>query len=155
MFKKLAFACYFFAFSAHAATISLNDGSQIIGDIQGLAKGIYTINTSNLGTLQVPQEKIITINYNENKANTANIDSKKAENAIGAIQQKINNNPQLLNGVKALQQDGDVQAILGDKHLLESVKSGDIGALITDPKIQNLMNNPKVKALGEQLQQLK
>lgn len=155
MLKLLTFACCLLSSVAHAALISLEDGSQISGEISRLNNGVYTVNTPNLGTLQIPQAKITHIQYNNSQAQPNPDISNKVESTIGNIQQQINDNPALLNDVNALKQEGDVQAVLNDEQLIDSVKNGDINALLTDPKIHNLINNPKIKAISEQLQQIK
>ena len=153
MLKKIAYYCGCFVFSAslQAATLSLSDGSTITGEIDGLNEGVYTINSPTLGLLKIPQASITNIQYGE--VTTQNNESNAT--AIGEIQNQINNTPSLLEEVQSLKQESDIQAVLNDDKLLDAVKSGDFGALLSDPKIQNMMNNVKVQAISEQLQKLK
>jgi hypothetical protein len=59
-------------------------------------------------------------------------------------------NPESREQVMSLQDDPLVRSILSDPATMRAVQSGDLGALMADPKIQALSDNPTVRGLVEQ-----
>jgi Domain of unknown function (DUF4124) len=55
--------------------------------------------------------------------------------------------------IAALQNDPDMQAILGDPSVARAIQTGDIGALVSNPDFQKLLNNPRVREIENRMQQ--
>ena len=55
-----------------------------------------------------------------------------------------------MSKILSLQDDPLVQSILSDDRLMQSIHSGNLGALMNDPKIRALMSHPTVQDLGGQ-----
>jgi hypothetical protein len=72
------------------------------------------------------------------------------DNAVSAMQGALLSDPTSREQVLSLQDDADVQAILKDPATMRAINAGDLGALMSDPKVQVLLNNPKVRGLVEQ-----
>lgn len=70
--------------------------------------------------------------------------------SLGDLQQALTQNPEAMGKVLSLQNDPLVQDILGDASLMQAIHSGNLGALLNDPKIRALMNHPTVQDLGGQ-----
>ena len=54
---------------------------------------------------------------------------------------------QLLNNILSLQNDPDVQEILNDPAIVRAVNSGNIDALISNPKFMQQLVNPKIQSI--------
>jgi hypothetical protein len=70
--------------------------------------------------------------------------------AASDLQQALSQNPAAMGKVLSLQNDPLVQDILGDASLMQAIHSGNLGALLNDPKIRALMSHPTVRDLGSQ-----
>jgi len=55
--------------------------------------------------------------------------------------------------IAALQNDPDMQAILGDPSVVRAIQAGDIGALTNNPNFLKLLNNPRVREIENRMQQ--
>ena|ERR1700674_661115 len=67
------------------------------------------------------------------------------------LQDKILNDQGIMAMVKLLQDDPDIQALLGDPKVQEAVQAGDIGALLQNPRFIRILNNPRVKEIEKRL----
>ena len=70
--------------------------------------------------------------------------------SAGDLQQAFSQDPAVMNKILSLQDDPLVQDILQDERLMQAIHSGNLGALMNDPKIRALMNHPTVRNLGGQ-----
>jgi hypothetical protein len=55
--------------------------------------------------------------------------------------------------IAALQNDPDMQALLGDPVIIHAIQAGDIGTLINNPDFLKLLNNPRVREIENRIQQ--
>jgi hypothetical protein len=55
--------------------------------------------------------------------------------------------------IATLQNDPDMQAILGDPSVARAIQTGDIGALVSNPDFQKLLNNPQIREIENRMQQ--
>lgn len=69
---------------------------------------------------------------------------------VETMQGNLLADPDSLERVMSLQDDAQIQAILNDPATMRAVQSGDLGALMANPKIQALGRNPTVRGLVEQ-----
>jgi|SRR5581483_11357823 len=70
--------------------------------------------------------------------------------SAGDLQQAFSQDPTAMNKILSLQDDPLVQDILRDEQLMQAIHSGNLGALMNDPKIRALMSNPTVRDLSSQ-----
>jgi hypothetical protein len=73
-----------------------------------------------------------------------------ANNAISNMQNALMADPASRDQVLSLGDDAQVQAILNDPATMRAVQSGDLNALMNDPKLKALLQNPTVRALVQQ-----
>jgi hypothetical protein len=73
-----------------------------------------------------------------------------ASDASTPMQGALLADPASREQVMSLQDDPLVQSILNDPATMRAVQSGDLGALMANPKIQALSQNPTVRSLVEQ-----
>jgi hypothetical protein len=139
---------------ATARDIELNDGSHVVGEIVAVEQGTYTVKTERLGTIQLKDADIVAIRAPgaaplKSKL-PADVSPKFAE-GMAMIQQKILGNPELLQSVKALAGDPEIQSLLKDPDLMKSILGGNPEGLQNNPKIQKLIANPYVQSIARQL----
>ena len=70
---------------------------------------------------------------------------------VRGIQRELLANPETANEILEMQDDPDVQAVLGDPATMRAVQSGDLDALLADPKIRALMSDPRVREMSRGL----
>jgi len=121
----------------------LQDGTVVHGTLDSFVDGIYTINSSTLGTLRIEATKVKSIRSETIPA--SNPDAQQA------LQNKILGDAAVMDLVKSLQQDPDFQAILSDKETLRAINAGDLSSLEHNQKIKALINNSTVKEIGQRL----
>ena len=153
----LAAALLGFASAALASpTIELKDGSRIVGDIQGIENGVYTVLSPNLGTVHVAQSNIVRIVYGGNVSNAAVSPGKSPapDNAmtqnIQQLQAQLAQDPSAMQQIMSLQNDPQIQAVLNDPSIANAIQDGDFMSLIGNPKVQALESNPHLQQLLQQ-----
>lgn len=55
--------------------------------------------------------------------------------------------------IGSLQNDPEMQALLSDPAIINAIQSMDVGTLINSPAFMKLLNNPRVREIGEKMQQ--
>lgn len=142
--------------SHSAEIITLKDGSQIRGDLVSLNNGVYSVQTAAMGTINITAGNIVNIT-NEGATPTQQIipSSHQQPNMDAVFQQQqaqLMSNPEAIAAIQQMAQDPEIMKILSDPALIQSVTSRDINGVSNNPKTQELLNNPKMKALLDQLQ---
>ena len=57
----------------------------------------------------------------------------------------------VLEKIQALKDDPDVQAVLNDTELMESLRTGDLNAVISNPKFMKLLESPDIQEIIEEV----
>jgi hypothetical protein len=155
-------------------TIELHDGSVISGEIISFANGVYTIESSSLGILEIEDAKIRVIRSpatelvpstpqpaqpapQPNSLQQLNPALLPPTTTMGgsdlqSLQGLIMNNPETLNSVMSLQNDPDFQSILQDPEIMNAVMSGNFNILLSNPKFMKLLEHQQVKEIQKQLE---
>jgi len=154
----LAAALLGFASMVQAApTIELKDGSRIVGDIQGIEHGVYTVRSPSIGTVLVAQSDIARIVYSDDVSNAAASSGKSpaSDGAVaGNIQQLLSGlmqDPAAVQSIMSLQSDPQIQAVLNDPAIMKAIQDGDFTSLLGNAKIQSLESDAHLKQLVQQL----
>ena len=143
-------------YAGEFSEIGLIDGSTIYGEILSFNDGIYTVKSSSLGTIKVAESDIREIRVQS--ANTKNREYASPGNSsispeVQALQTFMQNNQEIMAIIFSLQNDPDFQEIMSDPGILNAVNSGDIAALISNPKFMSLLNNHKIQEIQKKLAQ--
>ena len=148
-------------FAGSTKQIALKDGSVIKGELVSFENGIYTVQTDNLGQLQLPEANVLSV-ANESiavqapQAAAQTGSAPNFSNKVSAMQNQIMADPQAMQTVQAMAEDPEIAAMISDpdfvKQLTAAVSNNNIDSVAEDPKIQQLMSNPKMQALIQQLQ---
>jgi hypothetical protein len=160
--------------AADTQVITLKDGSQIKGELSGVANGVYTVRTPTLGDIHITSNQVISISAETAGAAVASppaanasanampavpaLPGLPAAGASGDMSQRITSaqnqlmaNPEFVAEIQNFAQDPEITQLLSDPQLMQEIMSKDVNAIQKDPKAQALMNNPKMQALVEKL----
>ncbi len=133
--------------------IELTDGSRIQAEVVSLSQGVYTLRSESLGEIEIPAEQVKTIRLTgtDDASSSAVQESTPAVNPqVGNMQLSLTQNPANMDKILSLQEDPLVQSILNDAQTMKAIKAGDIGTLLTNPKIRALMDHPTIQGLSQQ-----
>jgi hypothetical protein len=136
------------ATSVHAAEmreIELSDGSIIAGEIVSLSRGVYTIKSATLGTVQIEEAKIRVIRQKGPSGTT--------KDQMKSLQDKMISSDEIMNMIRSLQNDQDFLQILNDPEIMKAVQSGDISALMANQQFMNLLNKQSVQQIKNKMSQ--
>lgn len=162
IFLLLVSASLLFAAPAFAKTqvFTLKDGSQIKGELVEFEDGIYTVNTTSFGEMQINQNEVVSVadpgatpavpTVAAPAGNAAR--NSELSQQVSAMQTQLMANPEFLADLQQMAQDPEIMNILSDPALVQAVTSKDVTAIQTNPRAKQLMDNPKMQALIEKLQ---
>lgn len=135
------------------ARIQLQDGSSLHGEIIGLDSGVYRIRTRHLGVIELNEADISSLSIGSPPvgADTSAIREGNAMTAqIDDLQKGLMSDEVTMNLIMELSDDPAIQAILNNPALMQSITSGDIGAISNSPEFTRLLNHPKIQAIQQQ-----
>jgi len=154
-----------FPLSAHGGTlreIELTDGSVIRAEVVSMNGQTYRLRSDALGEVEIPESRVSAIrtlatSIPSQPSNTVTPVNEPypagapsmltSPSSVDDLQQAFSQDPATLNEILSLQDDPLMQSILRDERTMQAVQSGDLGALLNDPKIRALMNHPTVQGL--------
>jgi hypothetical protein len=140
--------CWQLGAAADHREIILNDGSVISGEIMSSDGNRYTIKSSSLGTVEIDSSEISVIQAPSSKDNASQV-PRISSAELSSMQEKLAKNPDIMRLIESVQHDPQVQAILQDPQLMQSLMAGDTQALINSPQFNALMNNPAIRQIEE------
>ncbi len=140
--------------SAEERLVQLKDGSQIRGEVVGMMNGEYVIQSTTLGTVKLSSDKIVSITLPGAQPPAPAIAPAAggAPSALGSIQASIASDPGLMAKIMSLQQDPQMQAVLGDPEIMSAVQRFDFEALRNNPRFKALMESQNVREITSKLQ---
>ena len=131
-----------------------------MGEVIGFQNGTYTIQTSQLGQLQIADSQIESIaspaaatTTNQQSLQEPSNEQTDVKNEAQKIQADILSNPELMADVKDLVADPEVQKLLSNPELVKTIMSYDPHQIQQSEDVQKLMQNPKMKMLMEKMSQ--
>lgn len=150
---------------AEQATILLNDGSQILGEVVSLKGGSYRVKTSSLGEVDLKQGDVKLIRYGNkakpvaptaaaptvSKSASTGTNNPQLTSMFQGVQQRISSDPAMMQKIQSMAQDPALQAIINDPQIQSALQSGDFASLMANPKIHQLMNHSTVKQITQQI----
>ncbi|XOV87704.1 MAG: hypothetical protein ACFHX7_22570 [Pseudomonadota bacterium] len=137
--------------TADERIVQLKDGSQIRGEVVGMMNGEYVIQSPTLGTLRLASDKIVSITLPSAAPNPSAAAGAGAS-ALESIQSTIASDPGLMARIMSLQQDPQMQAVLGDPEIMGAVQRLDFEALRNNPRFRALMESSNVREITSKLQ---
>jgi hypothetical protein len=131
--------------AAETREIELTDGSVITGEVVSLSGGIYTVRSATLGTLRIESSNIRVIRLQGAAAPVG------AGGQVKALEDKMLGDREIMDAIRALQNDPDLQKILQDPEIMKAVQAGDIAALMRNPEFMKLLNKQAVQDINKKL----
>jgi hypothetical protein len=131
---------------AEMREIELNDGSVIAGDIISLSDGIYTVRSASLGTLRIKASRIRAI-----RAPGVTTSQNNSSSQVDSLRNEMLSDAEIMNAIRTLQNDPDVQKILQDPEIMEAIQKGDIGALMKNPEFMKLLEKQSIRDINNRL----
>lgn len=144
------------AYAGEFREIKLVDGSAIYGQVVSFNNGVYTIKSNSLGTIKIEESDIQQIRVKPRDANKGEhaAASNPAINAeVQILHTLMENDQEIMNKISSLQNDPDFQEIMRDPAIINALNSGNIAALISNPKFMRLLNNETVQEIQKKLVQ--
>jgi len=137
--------------------IKLKDGSILQGKVLELKENVYTLETSNLGTVNIPESDVLSISSPEllNPSLDPASDAKKVElkQKVDQLQGTILADPGLMEEIQNLVNNEEIKAMLSDPKLLNDAMSFDPDKIQQNKNVQDLMKNPQIQNLMNKIQQ--
>ena len=146
------------AFCAHAQSakvITLKDGSVIKGNVLQLADGVYTLETGNLGKVNVAESEIVSIAVESAPAapNMGDTASASFKGQAQEIQTGLLSDPEVMVEIQNIMQDPEIRGVLSDPAFMNAIMSYDPNQIQQNEKTQYLLQNPKFQSLMEKIRQ--
>ena len=130
--------------------IDLADGTSIIGEVQSLSNGVYTVRSDSLGVVRIEESKIRSIH--EPAPSTGAISGGRLSSPeLKEFQGRLLRDPDVMNLILILQSDPEFKDVLEDPDVVRALNAGDIEALQANRKIRKLMDNPTVKVIEKKI----
>jgi hypothetical protein len=129
--------------------IELSDGSIVSGEVLSLSKGIYTIKSASLGTINLDESKVRIIRPKSSSQDAGAVPNAGSE--AKSLQNKMMNDQEIMGLIRSLQNDPEFKKILEDPDVLNAVNAGDIPALMANPKFTKLLNNSTVQEIQKKV----
>jgi hypothetical protein len=141
-------------------TVVLKDGSVIKGNVVKMENGVYTVSSEHLGQIEIKDTDIAGIQSSNapiiiDNNNTAAANASQTgdiKNQVNALQSSIISDPEMMKDIAKLLDDPAILSLLSDQSFVNDVMSMDKSKLENNPKINQMMSNPKVKELIEKIQ---
>ncbi len=131
--------------------IELSDGSRITGEVISFDGNTWIIQSESMGRLKIDSSKVRSIRAQGSSGQTQPGSSsggyQVGKDEIQTMQQSIMANQEILKMIMNLHDDPEIQAILKDPEIMQAVSSGDIAALIANPKFMRLLERAEIKAI--------
>src|ERR1044072_8225437 len=138
------------AFADDNKTFALSDGTKIVGKLISVQNGTYTIQTSQLGTIQLKdaQIKSITTGFatdssssaqTNNQSQNLQMDKTQLQGQVQQLQGQLMADPQFMAEIQTLINDEEVKTILSDPEVMQAVTSYDAATIQNNPKLQRLL----------------
>ena len=145
--------------SAHVSAgefseISLVDGSIIYGEIKSFHAGVYTVKSAAFGLVKISEADIQQIrpkSTSTKKRESTKPEIPEVSSNLLALQELMSRDQEIMNLIAALQNDPDFLEIMRDPVILNDVSTGNIGALLSNPRFMDLLKNQKIQEIQKRL----
>ncbi len=150
-------------FAGKLSQIRLEDGSSIQAEVISFTNGIYVLNSPSLGTFELSEDKIVSIQMpgknglDRNPQSSSSDDNPGSSTApssnldlqVSQFRNQLTQDPETMQMIQNLQNDPSVQQILNDKELMKAINGQDLGVVASDPRIKSFANSEAFRAILE------
>ena len=153
-------------FAQSIKIFQLKDGSSLKGQLVSFNQGIYVVSTQSMGEIQLKEADVAGIveegaqiapgAVGQNPQVPTVASQPNFSSQMQQVQQQLLSDPQMSQQLQNLAQDPNITELLSDPQLVQeitaAVNSGSPQSIQQNPKVQQLMENDKMKQLIQQLQ---
>jgi hypothetical protein len=130
----------------------LKDGSTLTGQLVEVTEGRFVVQSQSLGRVELDAEQVVSMTSPGAGAGGANpAGAVDLQGLMAQAQQQIYSNPAMLEQVQGLSTDPQINALVTDPAFVGLLMSGDLEAIRQDPRMRQLMENPRLQGLVRQL----
>jgi hypothetical protein len=151
------------ALAGKLSQIRLNDGSSIQAEVMSFSNGNYVLNSPSLGTFELSEDKITSIQMPGGNGSNRNsqsdfsgddqsspaVSSSNLDSKVSQFRNQLTQDPETMQMIQNLQNDPSVKQILDDKELMQAINGQDLGVVAKDPKIKSFANSEAFQAILE------
>ncbi len=139
---------------------TLRDGSTIKGELIGFANGVYTVQSAQLGRLEIRGEHVVSVTPIQpapaSPPAPAPAPGRPAvDQQVADVQTKIMANPALMQAIQRLANDKELAALLSDPtvkaDLMDALVANDPRAADRNPKVKRILEHPAIQDLLKQM----
>lgn len=143
--KKLILFLLLLATAAHAETYKWTDSAGTVHFSESLAEvpASYRKSARPLG---------ISTSSGSPAATSGSTKNSNDFNGVESLKERMLQDQAVMEQIRALQHDPEMQALLSDPNVIRAVQSGDYSVLVNNPAFLRLLNNPRVKEIGKRMQ---
>ncbi|WP_281185372.1 DUF4124 domain-containing protein [Trichlorobacter lovleyi] len=143
--KKLILFLLLLAPAAHAETYQWTDSAGTIHFSDSLAEvpASYRKSAKALGINTLPGRSVASPTASQGNNDFSGVD---------ALKERMLQDQGVMEQIRALQNDPEMQALLSNPEVIRAVQAGDYSVLVNHPAFLRLLNNPRVKEIGKRMQ---
>lgn len=135
--------------------IELTDGSVIRAEVLSFRDGFYTVRSESLGVIRIDEKRVRSIRTKGDAAPPAadrkTASGPSARDQVEAFQTRMLNDREIMGRIRSLQNDADFRRLMRDPEIVRALQSGNISALLANPKFLDLLNNRNVQEIQKRL----
>ena len=152
------------------ATVSLSDGSAIVGRIVRMHQDAYEIRSASLGTLKIPVSQIESVVFRKpgalrgggpagpaaRPAAPVGVQPEPLGGVAGLLDlqglvRSMVNNPEVMKLIEGLKDDQEIQRFMRDPEVTRAIDSGNLLRLMSNPDLYRLLSLDKVKEVKKRV----
>jgi len=143
--KKLILFLLLLATAAHAETYKWTDSAGTIHFSDSLVEvpGSYRKSAKPLG---------ISTSTDSSRVSSAPSQGSNDFSGVATLKDRMLQDQGVMEQIRALQNDPEMQALLSNPDIIRAVQSGDYSVLVNNPAFLRLLNNARVKEIGKRMQ---
>ena len=127
--------------------VELIDGSVIFGEITSFKDGCYTMRSKSVGVIKINESKIRSISMKNKGARKEDVSITFSDDELHGLQELMMQDQQIMNLIFSLQNDPEIQMLLQDQVIMNAVSTGDINALMSDPRFIKIFENATIQEI--------
>lgn len=148
--------CNHGVFAGELMHFELSDGSVIVGKIISFKDGVYTIKSDMVGTINIKESGVRIIRKAsavKDSGNTSKQATSQINKQVEALKPQMLGDEKIRGMIFSLQSDPKFQEIMNDPAILNAINSGNIEALKSNQKFMNLINHERVRQIKKRMEE--
>jgi hypothetical protein len=138
-------------FSAELNDIVLEDGSIIRAEVISFQNGKYTLRSESIGVVTIDSSQVSQIlrhKANQSQAPLFSSSPEMFQANVEKAQTMLMKDPEAMQVVASMASDPNFKELLDDPASVAALKSGDMAALLKNPRFLAIMQDPKMQDMA-------